>query len=79
MVARVIEPPRGPVDGLLSPLGLRVNHLLSVEQGPVRGQAFAVAGAFDDDPVATGIQSSEQWMNLRGNSLSRVTVPTASQ
>ena len=35
VVARVIEPPCGPVDGLLSPLGLRVNHLLSVEQGPV--------------------------------------------
>ena len=34
-VARVIEPPCGPVDGLLSPLGLRVNHLLSVKQGPV--------------------------------------------
>ena len=34
VVARVIEPPCGPVDGLLSPLGLRVNHLLSVEQGP---------------------------------------------
>ena len=35
VVARVIDPPCGPVDGLLSPLGLRVNHLLSVEQGPV--------------------------------------------
>ena len=35
VVARVIEPPCGPVDGLLSPLGLRVKHLLSVEQGPV--------------------------------------------
>ena len=35
VVARVIEPPCGPVDGLLSPLGLRVNHLLPVEQGPV--------------------------------------------
>ena len=35
VVARVIEPPCGPLDGLLSPLGLRVNHLLSVEQGPV--------------------------------------------
>ena len=35
VVARVIEPPCGPVDGLLSPLGLRVNHLLSVEQSPV--------------------------------------------
>ena len=35
VVARVNEPPCGPVDGLLSPLGLRVNHLLSVEQGPV--------------------------------------------
>ena len=34
-VARVIEPPCGPLDGLLSPLGLRVNHLLSVKQGPV--------------------------------------------
>ena len=35
VVARVIEPPCGPVDGLLSPLGLRVNHLLSIEQRPV--------------------------------------------
>ena len=35
VVARVIEPPCGPLYGLLSPLGLRVNHLLSVEQGPV--------------------------------------------
>ena len=35
VVARVNEPPCGPVDGLLSPLGLRVNHLLSVEQGLV--------------------------------------------
>ena len=35
VVARVIEPPCGPVDGLLSPLGLRVNHHLSVKQGPV--------------------------------------------
>ena len=35
VVARVIEPPCGPVDGLLSPLGLRVNHLLPVDQGPV--------------------------------------------
>ena len=52
MVARVIEPPCGPVDGLLSPLGLRVKHLLSVEQDPVRGQALAVAGAFYDDLVA---------------------------
>ena len=52
VVARVIEPPCGPLDGLLSPLGLRVNLLLSVEQSPVRGQAFAVAGAFDDDLVA---------------------------
>ena len=52
VVARVIEPPCGPVDGLLSPFGLRVNHLLSVEQGPVRGRAFAVAGAFYDDLVA---------------------------
>ena len=34
-VARVIEPPCGPLDGLLSPLGLRVNHLLSIEQRPV--------------------------------------------
>ena len=30
IVARVIEPPCGPVFGLLSPCGLRVNHLLSV-------------------------------------------------
>ena len=29
VVARVIEPPCGPVCGLLSPCGLRVNHLLS--------------------------------------------------
>ena len=35
VVARVIEPPCGPLDGLLSPLGLRVNHLLSIEQRPV--------------------------------------------
>ena len=35
VVARVIEPPCGLVDGLLSPLGLRVNHLLSIEQRPV--------------------------------------------
>ena len=35
VVARVNEPPCGPLDGLLSPLGLRVNHLLSVKQGPV--------------------------------------------
>ena len=34
-VARVIEPPCGPLDGLLSPLGLRVNHLLSIKQRPV--------------------------------------------
>ena len=54
VVARVIEPPCGPVDGLSSPLGLRVNHLLSVEQGPVRGQALAVAGAFYDD-LAAGV------------------------
>ena len=35
VVARVIEPPCGPLDGLLSPLGLRVNHLLSIKQRPV--------------------------------------------
>ena len=35
VVARDIEPPCGPLDGLLSPLGLRVNHLLSIEQRPV--------------------------------------------
>ena len=35
VVARVNGPPCGPVDGVLPPLGLRVNHLLSVKQGPV--------------------------------------------
>ena len=42
VVARVNEPPCGPVDGLLSPLGLRVNHHLSVEQGPVGRQVSRV-------------------------------------
>ncbi len=35
VVARIIEPPCGPVCGLLSLRRLRVNHLLSIEQRPV--------------------------------------------
>ena len=41
-----------PWFALVSVCGGRVNHPLCLQQGPVRGQPFPVAGALDDDLVA---------------------------